>query len=276
MRERVLPVLLLTAAAVAAGDTTDPFRSVMREAIDKFQASNAKRAAYVYVMRNERKEFDSSGNVRSQQSSTIRREAEGEFVVSRLLERDGKPISEDERRRNEELIQARLAEMRGLSPEERKRRAQEGRGKPRDEDAWIGEFPEAMEYRQVGEEQINGRPALVLECSPRPAYRPGNMRARLFQKTRGRVWVDKSEHELVKADVEVFDTVNLGFGLFGRIEKGTKFRLERQKVADGAWLPTLQSARFAARILLVKSMNSEFTTRWSEYKPRPQMEKAAR
>ncbi|HET8549291.1 MAG TPA: hypothetical protein VFL57_14855 [Bryobacteraceae bacterium] len=277
MRSILLAASLLFSAAVARSDTPDHLRGIVRAATQKFQASTAKRNAWLYILHSERREYDASGKPRSEESFTLRRDAEGEFVVSRLLERNGKPVSEDERRRIEERIQAHLAELRALPTEERRRRAQEAGRKQSDEDAWIAEFPEALDYRQVGEEVINGRQALVLECSPRPGYRPTNMRARVFEKTRGRMWVDKNENELVKADVEVFDTVNIGFGLFGRIEKGTRFRLERQKLADGVWLPTMQSVRFAARILLVKSMNREFTTRYSDFRPRPsEMQKAAR
>jgi hypothetical protein len=269
MRRPLLAASLLLTPAIVWCDTPDALRGIMRASMQNYQASSAKRDDYLYVLRSDRKEFDPTGKARSEESYTMRREAEGEFVVSRLLERNGTPVSADDRRANEDRIQARLAELRGLSAEERGRRSQDAHRRRRDEDAWISEFPEALDYRQIGEEHVNGRPALVLECSPRAGYQPSNMRARVFEKTRGKIWVDKNENELVKADVEVFDTVNIGFGLFGRIEKGTRFRLERQKVADGAWLPTLQSMRFAARIMMVKSMNREITTRFSDYKRRP-------
>jgi hypothetical protein len=271
-----LPLLL--GAGLAQSNTPDQLRGIMRASMEKFQASSGKRDYYLYVLHSDRKEFDSSGKVRSQESVLLRRDADGEFVVTRVVERDGRPVTEEERQRNEERIREALAKARALSPEERRRRREENRRKGSAEDSWIREFPEALDYRQVGEEVMNGRAALVLECSPRPGYRASNMRARIFEKTKGRIWVDKAENELVKADVEVFDDINVGFGLFGRIHKGTRFRLERQKMADGAWMPTLQAARFAARIMMVKSMNREFTLRFSDYKPGPMMEteKAAR
>jgi hypothetical protein len=269
MRRQLLAVSFLLAPAIAWPETPDQLRGIMRASMQKFQADSAKRNDYLYVLHSDRKEFDASGNTRSHESFKLRRDAEGEFVVMRLFERNGKALTDEERRATEDKIQARLSELRGLSPQERLRRNQEARRKQSQEDAWISEFPEALDYRHIGEEPVNGRVALVLECSPRPGYRPSNMRARVFEKTRGKIWVDKNENELVRADVEVFDTVNIGFGLFGRIEKGTRFRLEREKIADGAWLPTLQSMRFAARIMMVKSMNREFINRFSEYKRKP-------
>lgn len=269
IRSGVLVVSLLVTAGPGRSDNSDGLRGIMRSAMQKLQSSSEKRNDYLYVLHSERRELDPSGSPRSQESTVVRREPEGEFVVSRLLERNGRPLSEDERARNEESNRKMLDELRALSPEERRRRAEEGRRKRRSEDAWISEFPEALNYRRIGEEAVNGRTAVVLECSPRPGYRPANMRARVFEKTRGKIWVDKAENELVKADVEVYDTVGVGFGILGRIEKGTRFRLERRKLVDGGWQPVLQSARFAARIMLVKSMNREFTLRFSDYKPRP-------
>jgi hypothetical protein len=46
------------------------------------------------------------------------------------------------------------------------------------------------------------------------------------QKTTGTLWIDRTDRELVKAEAEVFDTVNIGLGLLGGVGKGRRFTLQ--------------------------------------------------
>ena len=54
---------------------------------------------------------------------------------------------------------------------------------------------------------LNGRPTLLMEATPKPGYKAKNMRARVFEKMKARIWIDKASSELVKADADMFDTV---------------------------------------------------------------------
>ena len=97
------------------------------------------------------------------------------------------------------------------------------------------------------------------------------MRARVFGKMKANFWIDKATSELVKADAEMFDTVSVGFGVLGKIEKGTRFRIQRKLIADGEWLIESQYTRFGARILLFKTLRNESTTEWSDFRRRPKL-----
>jgi hypothetical protein len=67
-------------------------------------------------------------------------------------------------------------------------------------------------------------------------------------------------------DAEVFETVNIGWGVLGRVNKGTRFHIDRRKLDDGTWLPQTQTVRFAARVPLFKTIAQEETTRYSEFR----------
>jgi len=266
MRTQILSVLLI--ASACWGETSEETLSLMRRSLARIEESDKKIGDYGFVRRTERKELTASGEFKTQRSWVWRREWQDGFLVNRLLERDGKPIPEEERRKNEELIRKRLAERKAMTPEQLQKMREERRKKGNDESAWLKEFPEALDYKPAGEEIIDGRPALLLECSPRQGYQPKNMRARVFEKLRGRIWIDKAESELVKADVEMFDTVNLGWGFLGRIEKGTRFLIKRKKVAEGLWFNEAETYKFAARLMMVKSIRNEITTQFSDFRHR--------
>ena len=123
-------------------------------------------------------------------------------------------------------------------------------------------MPDALNFKLLGEEQLNGRTVAIYEATPNSNYKPKDMQARVFEKMRGKLWIDKIESQLAKADVEVFETVNIGFGMLGRIEKGTRFFMSRVKVAPDTWLTAEQLMKVAARIMLVKSMYRETAMQW--------------
>jgi hypothetical protein len=273
MIARILLFVLLVPACWA--ETPDETRALVRRSLARIEESDKKIGDYGFIRRTERKELTSSGEIKTQRNWTVKRELQDGFMVNRLLERDGKPLAEEERRKNEETIQKRLAELKAMTPEQLQKMRDERRKKGNDEEAWLKEFPEALDYKPAGEEMIDGRPALLLECSPRQGYQPKNMRAHIFEKMRGRLWIDKADSELVKADVEMFDTVNLGWGVLGRIEKGTRFFLKRKKVAEDTWFPEAETYKFGARLMLVKSIRNEVHTQYSDFRHRSEMASSA-
>jgi hypothetical protein len=267
----VVCLVVLAGAGYAAESTQSELREMVRQSLKKLEDSDKKASEYGFLRHTERKEFNSDGRLKMQTRVVVRREFQDGFPVNRVLERDGQPLSEEERKKNEEAIQKRLAELKSETPEQKAKRQEENRRKQKNEkegEAWLNEFPEAVDYKLIGEETMNGRVALHLEFTPRPGYQPKNFRAKIFTKLRGHVWLDKAESELVKADAEMFDTVNVGFGLLGKVEKGTHFTIQRTRVAPDAWLTEKESFRFAVRVMLVKWMNTEVTTQYSEFRPK--------
>jgi hypothetical protein len=80
---------------------------------------------------------------------------------------------------------------------------------------------------------------------------------------------------MARADAEVFDTVNIGLGLIGRVEKGTRFFLERRKVAPDFWMISDQVVKFDARIMLVKIIQQENRSQRSEIRSKADIDRAA-
>jgi hypothetical protein len=263
--------LLLTLASLAWGESLEETRARMRVAFEKLQQSEKRLDSYGHTRVNGRKEFHADGRLKSQSDWTVIREWRDGVWVNRTVARDGKPVAEEERLRDEEAARRRVEELRAMTPDERERIQLEERKKKQAELAWVREFPEALNYRLVGEETLAGRAALVLEASPRPGYQPKNMRGRIFEKICGKVWLDKEEGELVKTDAETFDAVTVALGLLGKVDKGTRFRMERRRLAPGLWAPELQVIRFGARLLLVKSFHNEITTRYADWRPGPDL-----
>lgn len=238
----------------------------MKTSLERMVASDARMADYAFDRRVERKDFESDGRLKLHTTTLLRPERVEGVWISRALERNGKPLTESEKQKQEEAIRRRIAEGKAAG------------GKPasilgRDSDELILEFPEALEYRLVGEETLAGRKAWVLACQPRPGYKPPSMRARFFEKVKGRVWVDQTDKDLVRVEAEVFDTISMGFGLLGRVEKGTRFVLNRARVSEGHFFTESSQVNFTAKVLVFKSLISEIRTVYSNFRLKTGIEK---
>lgn len=263
-------VWFLLGAVVAATAQTPPppdLRELVRKSLGGLKNGEENRDRFLFRARNERSELDTAGKPIATQSHTWERIEIDGFPFGRTLERNGKPLTAEERKAEDAAMQSRLAELK--SPVQKANIA--GSAPPRrrgvDED-WFLELPDALEFKLLGEIAMDGRAVLHLDAQPRAGYRARNMRARVFEKMKGQLWLDKATSELVQADAEMFDTVNVGFGLLGRIDKGTRFQMHRRIMHDGTWVTDRQKVRFGARIMLVKNLRSESFTEWTDFRPR--------
>jgi hypothetical protein len=129
---------------------------------------------------------------------------------------------------------------------------------------WYKEAPEALDYKLAGQEIVDGRAVWIVEFSPHEGYKPFKVWARVFQKLSGKAWIDPEENELIKADARVFGDVRIGWGLVGKLNEGTGFYVERQRLGPHVWLPKVQKNRYTARIVL-KTVRGDETTEFLNF-----------
>ncbi|MBI4905588.1 MAG: hypothetical protein HY820_18290 [Acidobacteria bacterium] len=241
-------------------------RQVIRRAVQLFDQSESNWTRFHYLRRREVREFETGGKIRSKRSFTHRNEAYQEIDVLRLIARDDKPLTATEAAQQEERLKTTLANHRARQTSASKPRP---RRSVEEEMQLMREFPEALDYRLTGNERLRGRTANIYEFTPRPGYSPKSFKYRVFEKIRGRIWTDESSGEMIQVEAEVFENVGVGFGILGKINKGTRFFMSRTEAAPGIWMPASQRIHFEARVLLVKNMRQEIDVNFSEYKLKP-------
>lgn len=253
-------ILISLTIAVCLWGQDDPAanRERIRSSLAKLRDRDAFKKDLLFERRMDRKELAPDGQVKSQKIIVTRRDPWDELVVTRVILRDGKPLTDEENRTQDEKLRKGIEDLRKNPPKAKD-----------DQEPWIDELPDAIEFQKVGTELRNGRNTDIYEFGPRPGYKAKQMRARAFEKIRGKVWVDRQDGEMAKMDVVVFDTINVGFGMLGRIEKGTHFEMERKKWPVGVWFEEWQRIRFDIHVMLVKSMHQEIETRWSSLSFKP-------
>jgi len=130
---------------------------------------------------------------------------------------------------------------------------------------FVREIADAYNFTLVGTELVGGREAWVIDGEPRPGFVPQMKESKFLPKFRGRVWIDKSDLQLSKLDVECLDTISWGLFL-ARFHKGSRFMLEQIRVNEEVWLPRQLTAKIDVRLALLKNFNVDVEQTFRDYK----------
>jgi len=220
---------------------------------------------YTYIEREVQDKLDGKGQTKSTEVKTYEiLEIYGE-QVQRLIEKNDKPLPEKDAAKEEEKIQKIIDKRKNESEGERKKR-EEKEEKAREEDReFTREVADAFNFKLVGTELVGGREAWAIEGEPRPGYEPHTKGAKILTKFHGKVWIDKSDLQLAKMDVECLDTIS--FGLFlARLHKGARIVLGQTRVNDDVLLTLRVAAKVDVRLALVKNLDLTVEQTYRDYK----------
>jgi len=240
-------------------------QQLFRVVADKDLGNDKRLRDYTYIEREVEDKLDGKGNAKSTETKTFEvLEIYGE-QVERLIEKDDKPLSQKDAAKEEERIQKIIDKRKNELANDRKKREQHEEKDREQGRRFVTEVADAYNFKLVGTELVGGREAWVIDGEPRPEFVPHMKEARLLPKFHGRVWVDKSDLQLSKMDVECLDTIS--FGLFlARFHKGSRLMLEQTRVNDEVWLPAHVTAKIDVRLALVKGFNVGLEQTFRDYK----------
>jgi len=125
--------------------------------------------------------------------------------------------------------------------------------------------PKAFGFQLVGEEVVNGRPAYVLQATPRPDYHAQGKYGNMFSKVAGKLWVDKQDLGWIKVDGQVIQPFSIGLFL-ARVLRGSHIMMEQTRVDDRIWMPARVEVRAATKIFFVKNLVIDRVLTYSEYR----------
>jgi len=243
----------------------EQMQQLFRVVADKDLENDKLLRNYTYIERDEEHKLDGKGQVKSTEAKTYEvMDLYGE-QVQRLTEKDGKPLSEKDTAKEEEKIQKIIDKRKDESEEERKKREQKEEKEHEDDRKFVREIADAYNFRLVATESLGGREAWVIDAEPRPGYEPHMKEAKFLPKFHGRVWIDKSDLQLAKMDVECLDTISWGLFL-ARFHKGSRFMLEQTRVNDEVGLPLHVTAKIDVRLALLKNFDVSVEQSYRDYK----------
>lgn len=122
-------------------------------------------------------------------------------------------------------------------------------------------LPDAFRFEYAGTQDSSislgkaGDKLVRLKFSPNPSYSPPTRVEQVLQGMEGYLLIDPRAQRLAIVDGTLFKDVTFGWGIFGRLDKGGHFRVQKADVGDGFWEITAMTLNFNGKILLIKSLS---------------------
>ena len=240
-------------SAPALQPTTDP-KEIVRRAVEIDHRTLELARNYTCQNREIVKHLGKSGEVKSTEVKTFDINFYYGEEYARLIERDDKPLSETDQKKEDEKLEKFLAKYRNETPEQREERLAKEKKKREEGRAFLRDLVNAYDFRLVGEEPVDGVQSYVIDATPRPDFKPTQPHADMLKKIKGRIWIEKKDYNWVKVEAEAMDTISYGLFLF-RIHPGSHFVLEKTLINNEVWLLKKLDIDGGARIALFKNEN---------------------
>ena len=215
------------------------------------------RLRYTYTEREESRRRDLAGRLKSEDVNVSRMILVNGVPYGRLVEHNGRPPSAEEENKQQDEID----KLKRETPEQRAERLH----KEEEESAsLIREVPKAFDFRLVGEDIVNGRPAYVLEATPHPGYQAQGKYGKMFPRVEGKLWVDKQDLGWIKVDAQVIQPFSMAF--LARVQRGSRIMMDQTRVDDGIWMPARVEVRATAKIFFIKNLVIDQVVTYSDYR----------
>jgi hypothetical protein len=244
--------------------TSDP-KEIVRRALDADQHDFQLARNYTYEHRDDLKVLDKKGAVKKHEINTYDVTILYDEPYSRRIRKNDKPLADKEERKEAEKLDKLVAERKNESEKEHENRLAKQEKKRQEARAFVRDIINAYDFHILGEEQVDGHDAYVVDAIPRKDFRPTQPHADILPKLRGKLWISKEDYGCVTLEAETLDTISWGLWLL-RIRKGTRIRFEQTRVNDEIWLPRRLSLTATARVALFVNDAIDLESSYSNYK----------
>jgi hypothetical protein len=169
---------------------------------------------------------------------------DGMTISRRLIEHDGKPVTDATPQQRERL--------------ERNNRATAGRS--------LNDIVQTLDFAIDRREMLEGRPAIVVSFKAKPNANPSTRQGKLAKAFAGSIWVDEAAKEVKKVDAIAVDDMSVGFGVVARLNEGAKVSATREPVGANMWLPTSIRLVGDGRAMLFRKLSLDYVIEWFDYR----------
>jgi hypothetical protein len=166
----------------------------------------------------------------------------GSAVTIRVIERDGKPVTDSD-------------------PVRRPMRMS-GRGR-----RVVDDVASTLDVSINRRDHFAGRDAIVAVFKARRDAKPQTREGRIARDFAGEIWIDEQTREVFRIDAKAVDDVAFGYGgVLARLNEGATVTLRRELVQENLWLPVSMRFNGEGRALLLRKLTIDFAVDWFDYR----------
>jgi hypothetical protein len=111
--------------------------------------------------------------------------------------------------------------------------------------------------------------ATTLAFTPDPNFEAHSMEARVFAAMAGEIVVSKPGNRIQSIKGRLIREVKFGYGLFGHLDEGGTFNVERRQLAPKIWQITESHIHITGKALLFKNIGEEEDEVKTDFQPTP-------
>ena len=230
---------------------------------------------YGYTRYVTRRELDDKGVLKEKETFKSEISFYRGYRLSKLVEKNGKPLTPDEEKKNLEALEKGIKRIDKREEEKAKKKAEAAAKGKKDEEeededsrGSITDMLQCSKLLNPRREMFRKREMIVFDFEPAPTCSPKTDTGKLAQKLKlvGAFWIDPQDKQIARLEMRLADSFKMGGGLLASIKSGSAMVFEQERVNNEIWLPTYQEVNIAAKLFLFKGLSANAVTRFSDYK----------
>ena len=253
----LLPVAL--ASGQPAANVPDNPEALLKQVVTNQKQLEVARKNYIFHRRDEEQDTDESGKVKKTTVNEYEVFFVGPWEIDRLLVKDGKPLSDSEKKKQDEQVEK-------DEKKARERMRKEEAGEEPDKDAiTLAKVLAADRFYNLRRETFRGREVYAFDFAPRPDFKPHNLSEKVLESLGGTVWIEEQARQVVRLEARLLDGFKVGGGIVGSVKKGGNVIFEQEKVNDEVWMPSYGEIHLDYRVIFKRNV-ANVVLRYSDYR----------
>jgi hypothetical protein len=238
--------------------------TLMRQVEANERTSEAVEKDYIYRESRHFDKLDTHEDVKESRDRDVEIFWINGVQVTRTLSRNGKPLTPEEAKKENERIDAEVKKAK-----ERRDKA-DAQGKETDshgnDEITVSRILELGTFSNPRREVVGERDTIIVDYTGDPHAKTHNSAESAFRELAGTVWIDEQDKVLQHCEGHFDHDFKVGGGLVGSVKQGTWFKFTSRKINNEVWLPESLEFDGHARYLLFFSISGHGTVHSSDYR----------
>lgn len=187
------------------------------------------------------------------------------YRINRLMEKNGKPLSESDQGKEDRDAEKQVAEIeKKVAAKEKREIASGAVGQPKSEGSRIT-IADALKGSLLinpRRERFKGRDVIVFDYEPNPAFKPQTRNEKLFALCTGAVWVDTTTKQVVRLEAVLSKSAG---NFLAKAKSGAAFTIDNELVNNEIWLPSQADINLQIKILFA-AININNLIKYGDYR----------